>query len=335
MQNKKLKKRTFNKIFENSDYQLAFDTETGFEILRGVNKEDPFSLILPSLLDIGIMGHCENECVFCYQGYEAKPNMRFEDFISILDQIKHHTNQIALGGRGDPNKHENFKEIVEYCRNNNVVPNYTTSGNNITKNEIEISKLCGAVAVSDYSLPYTYKAVKKLIKGRVRTSIQKIYTKYSYKECELILKGENPWGKKINIEKLYSIVFLLFKPVGAGSKLLNFIPEEYQIKNFTELFFNHQSHPLIGTDSCTINHCLKYSYHSEKQLDTIDTCEAARMSAYISSDMIMMPCSFADEKKFGVSLRNNTIKNIWENSYPFKYFKNALLKNPDKCPLGY
>jgi MoaA/NifB/PqqE/SkfB family radical SAM enzyme len=147
----------FDKVFKNSNYEIFFASSSGLEIMRGVNgKEDPFSLYLPSLLDVGIMGHCKNKCSFCYQGHSNRPNMNIEDFKSIIDQVKHHTNQVALGGRGDPNQHENFEEIISYARKNEVVPNYTTSGIDLTDEQIEISKMCGAVAVSDYEQSYTY-----------------------------------------------------------------------------------------------------------------------------------------------------------------------------------
>ena len=37
-------KGKFDKHFENDDYELHFNTETGFEVLKGKGeKEDPFS----------------------------------------------------------------------------------------------------------------------------------------------------------------------------------------------------------------------------------------------------------------------------------------------------
>lgn len=140
----------FTKIIKENEYIILFNRFSGFEVLSGIDgNPDPFILKAPSMIDIGIMGHCENNCNICYQGNTNQPNMTLDDFKSIIDQCKSHINQVALGGKGDPNKHENFKEILEYCVKNNVVPNYTTSGNNLTDEEVEITrKWCGAVAVS-------------------------------------------------------------------------------------------------------------------------------------------------------------------------------------------
>jgi len=157
--------REFDKRFANDKYELLFNTQTGFEALRGINGHpDPFQLEFPSMLDVGIMGHCLNNCEICYQGRAYEDNMTLDNFKKIIDEAKYHTNQVALGGRGDPNLHENFKEILEYCRENNVVPNYTTSGNNLTDEQIEVSKLCGAVAVSEIFS-------EQIIKVRVRRKI--------------------------------------------------------------------------------------------------------------------------------------------------------------------
>lgn len=143
------KKLIFTKKIETEKYVILFNCFNGFELMSGKNgNPDPFILEAPSMIDVGVMGHCQNNCKICYQGNLDIPNMKLEDFKLIIDQCKDHINQVALGGKGDPNKHENFKEILLYCKENNVVPNYTTSGNGLTDVEVEISKLCGAVAVS-------------------------------------------------------------------------------------------------------------------------------------------------------------------------------------------
>ena len=140
----------FTKKIETDNYLILFNGLNGTEILTGINNHpDPFILDAPSMIDVGIMGHCSNDCAICYQGDTIIPNMKLTDFKSIIDQCKDHINQVALGGKGDPNKHENFLEIMEYCRKNNVVPNYTTSGNGLTDREVEITKkYAGAVAIS-------------------------------------------------------------------------------------------------------------------------------------------------------------------------------------------
>lgn len=333
-------KPKFNKFFANSDYELFFDTTNGIEVIRGrKGKEDPFSLYLPSLIDVGVMGHCKHKCEFCYQGHSNNPNMKLEDFKSIIDQVKHHTNQVALGGRGDPNQHEHFKEIVSYARKNGVIPNYTTSGIDLTDEQVEISKMCGAVAVSDYGKSYTYKALKKLMNAEVKTNIHLMFTDTSYFKSLKILYGHNPWQYRgneslVDIDRLNAVIFLLFKPAGAGANL-KWIPTRYQFSTFADHVFKPKSKFKIGMDSCLVNHVLHYTEPDKIQKMSIDTCEGARMSAYITPDMKMMPCSFANTSVWAVPIKDKKdINYIWNRSMNFKSFRKILHSNPNSCPLG-
>lgn len=332
---------TFDKSFSNTDYEIFFNTETGLEILKGKDdKPDPFATELPTLLDIGIMGHCHNQCGFCYQGNSEQPNMTFENFKTIIDQVKHHVNQVALGGRGDPNKHEDFKKIVEYSRKNMVVPNYTTSGKNLTDEEIEISKQCGAVAVSDYGTPETYEAIQRFIDADVKTNIHLMVTNASFQKCLKIILGYNPWkgvfekSDFFDIKKLNAVIFLLFKAQGRGADCPGMAPNKYQLKVIAESILKARNDFKLGMDSCLANHIFKHTEVKGLNKLSLDSCEGARMSAYITPDMKMMPCSFADHKSFSVEM-TKPIEYIWQRSRPFSKFRTALKKKPFSCPAGF
>jgi hypothetical protein len=328
--------------FKNEEYEVFFNTSTGLEIMRGVNgKPDPFCLELPSLLDIGIMGRCENKCAFCYQGHETHPNMSLEDFKIIIDQVKHHTNQVALGGRGDPNLHENFKEIVEYARDNNVVPNYTTSGFGLTDEQIEISKMCGAVAVSEYRMDETYSSIKRLMDAGLKTNIHLIFSNGNFQDCIRILHGGDPWDPKykhhtsvVDVDRLNAVIFLLFKPAGAGANISGMTPTRYQFDVFSDLIFQSKAKFKVGMDSCLVNHVIQRVTPDIIQSLSIDTCEGGRMSGYITPDMKMKPCSFA-EKSWEVSITDTQdIKYIWNKSKKFQSFRSKLKHKRDVCPIG-
>lgn len=330
----------FNKFFKCDDYEIFFNTFTGLEIMRGANgKEDPFSLYLPSLLDVGVMGHCKHKCPFCYQGHEDKPNMKIEDYKSIIDQVKHHTNQVALGGRGDPNHHENFKEIIEYSWKNGVVPNYTTSGIDLTDEQVEISKMCGAVAVSEYEQSYTYEALRKFMDAGIKTNIHLMFTKSTFGKATNILYGYNPWRYQmkpsdVDTDRLNAVIFLLFKPAGSGA-FLDWRPSDMHLSTFASLVFKSKAKFKIGMDSCLVNHVLKYVEPDELQKMAIDTCEGARMSGYITPDMKMMPCSFANERQWSFPIKGDKdIAYIWNRSMKFKSFRKMLRNNNNCCPLG-
>ena len=159
-------KRYFDK--ENKFAEI-FNTKNGMYMRTGVldenNKDtgvDPFMRNFPALIDVGVMGHCVHgksglcakSGVQCYQNglKTCEPNMTLDNFKKIVDECKDKCFQFALGGRGDVDQHENFAEILQYCKENDIVPNFTTSGLGMTPEIAKICKeFCGAVAVSMYS----------------------------------------------------------------------------------------------------------------------------------------------------------------------------------------
>ena len=335
--------REMEKVVKTEKYQITFDLVSGREELQGINGHpDPFSLEYPSLMDIGIMGHCSNRCEFCYQGDDQKPNMTLDNFKRIVDESKDYVNQIALGGRGSPNEHENFKEIVEYCRKNNIVPNYTTSGFQLTDEQIEISKLCGAVAVSDYDHDYTFSAINRFIDAGIKTNIHFLLSKKSFFKSIGILFGDDVWGGKIKVLGLNAIVFLLFKPQGRGKNLENWSLDVDMMKAFCHGVFDKKlaivrsargSRFKLGMDSCLVNKVKKSGVHlTKREEESMDTCEGARMSVYISPDMRMIPCSFGGDV-YGVPLEGKSISNVWNSSEIFTSFRETLKKDPACCPF--
>jgi len=324
----------YNKHFKTDRYEVYYNSEIGLQVLRGINGlEDPIVLDYPILLDIGIMGHCKNKCAICYQGNETEKHMSLKNFKLIMDQIKYRVNEAVLGGRGDPNHHPQFKEIVEYAIKRDVVPTYTTSGFNLTDEQIEISKMCGTVAVSDYGQDYTYTAIKRFQEANIKTSIHLVFTSASYEKCILILHGHNPWKRKINLDKINAVVFLLFKPVGNAKHLYSLQPKPYHISVFSELILERKGLTKIGIDACLVNHIKKIPKYMEPLLQT---CNVAKESAYISPSLIMTPCSFIHSKSPSYKItRTKTIEKIWNTSNLFKSFRRKLKKQPNVCPIQF
>ena len=208
----------------------AFDTETGAYVRTGVLDEqgrdtgvDPFMASYPHLIDVGIMGHCihgktglcAKAGIGCYQSgmLVEQPNMTLEDFTSIAKQSSGRCNQFALGGRGDPDQHEHFEEILKICRENNLVPNFTTSGYGMTPEIAALCKqYCGAVAVSWYRSSYTLAAIQMLLDAGVKTNIHYVLGQNSIDEAIARLEKDD-FPKGIN-----AVIFLLHKPAGQGTR---------------------------------------------------------------------------------------------------------------------
>ena len=321
-------------IVEDKKYHFksAFDTETGAYVRTGILDEsgkdtgvDPFMASYPHLIDVGIMGHCihgktglcAKAGIGCYQSgmFVEQPNMSVEDFRWIARQSKGRCNQFALGGRGDPDQHEHFEEILQICKENELVPNFTTSGYGMTP---EIAKLCkqycGAVAVSWYRSEYTVKAIQMLLDAGVKTNIHYVLGNNSIEEAIDRLRSDDfPQG-------INAVIFLLHKPSGQGTKAnMLRIGDPRVAAFFCEV---EKPHPFkVGMDSCNVPGAIQFC--KTVLAESLDTCEGGRYSCYIGADMIMVPCSFDQEKRYEVSLREMSVEEAW-NSDPFEHFRSKM-----------
>lgn len=327
-------------LYKDNKYKFVevFDKKSGFYIRSGVINEnnvetekDPFMRSFPGLIDIGIMGHCDHGrsglCVKagvqCYQNgltvYE--PNMTLEDYTEIMKQSQGKVQQVALGGRGDPNKHEEFGEILKITREFGIMPNYTTSGLGLTDKEVELTKkYCGAAAVSWYRSQYTLDAIKRFVDAGVLTSIHYVLSNSSIDEAiERLENKDFPNG-------INAVIFLLHKPVGLGKKDEMLSINDKRVEKFFSMVDGWDGNFKIGFDSCSIPGILNLT--KSVSLASVDTCEGSRFSAYITHDMIMTTCSFDEKLKYGVSLRDHTLKEAW-NSPEFNAFRDKL---SNRCP---
>lgn len=321
-------------IIEDKKYHFksAFDTRTGAYVRTGILDKDgkdtgvdPFMASYPHLIDVGIMGHCihgktglcAKAGIGCYQSglLVEKPNMTLEDFRWIAEQSKGRCNQFALGGRGDPDQHEHFEEILKICHRNMLVPNFTTSGYGMTPEIAGLCKrYCGAVAVSWYRSEYTRNAIAMLLDAGVRTNIHYVLGNNSIDEAiDRLRRNDFPAG-------INAVIFLLHKPAGQGSRANMLSPEDPRVAEFFAQV--DRRHPFkVGMDSCNVPGAINFC----KSIlpESLDTCEGARFSCYIGADMMMVPCSFDQENSYEVSLREMSVADAW-NSEPFERFRDKM-----------
>lgn len=325
------KKNNFFSLFneKNGNY-----FRSGVLVNSKESDEDPFMSEFPELLDVGIMGHClhgkSGRClqagVQCYQNglLQHEDNMSLENFEKIIKQCRGRTYQFALGGRGDPDQHESFAEILKLCHDNRIVPNFTSSGFGFDERIVELcKKYCGAVAISWYRSNYTLKAIDMLVRGNVKTNIHYVLNNQTIEEAIQRLKYQQ-FPEGIN-----AIIFLLHKPVGMGTNKNVLKYNDKRVQEFFSLIDKNNYDFKIGFDSCTIPGLLNMTRTID--LNSLDTCEGGRWSAYITSDMKLLPCSFDNQNKnWAVSLEEYSIAEAW-NSREFADFRNHLKSACPNC----
>jgi len=331
------------KIDKKNKFISTFNPATGFYVRTGViNKEgkdtgvDPFMGDSPSLIDCGIMGVCKNAklcTVGCYQGKNKKENMSLDTFKNIIDQCKGKTFEIALGGFGSPNEHPDFIEIIKYAKQNNIIPNYTTSGIELTDAQIQATKdNCGAVAVSYYKQPYTYSSIDRFLEAGCKTNIHYVLGNDSIDEVIYRLQN-NDFPKGIN-----AVIFLLYKPVGCIKHGNILSVNNPKVKTFFELLDTNRFDFKVGLDACCVPGLINYSKNIN--LNSATPCDGGSFSMYITSDNFALPCSFDNQKmKYAVDLNKYTIQEAWD-SEQFEKFRNyhryscKSCKNQNDCKGG-
>ena len=83
---------------------------------------------------VEITNSCNLKCSFCPEGKRAKEFITLENFKHIINEIKSYTNLIALHVKGEPLLHPNLKEILDVCKENNILVNITTNATLLEKN---------------------------------------------------------------------------------------------------------------------------------------------------------------------------------------------------------
>lgn len=313
-----------------------FNETNGYYVRSGVIDEngkdtgvDPFMRNFPSLIDVGCMNKCvcSHVCnVDCYQkAIDRKgENMSLENFKKILEECKGKVFQLACGGAGDVDTHENFEEMMALCREYGIVPNFTTSGIMMTKEKAEIcKKYCGSVAISEHFSDYTERALDLLLEAGVSTNIHYVLSNNSIDIAIERLKN-NSFRKGIT-----NVIFLLYKNVGLGKKenILKF--DDPRVKEFYELIDNGNFSHGIGLDSCNVPALINFTKNINH--DYFDTCEGGRHSMYITSDMKALPCSFDNQElRWAYDISNDTIENAW-NSKQFEDFRSHFKKSCSGC----
>jgi radical SAM protein with 4Fe4S-binding SPASM domain len=313
----------------------------------GLHNAQPTQRSYPELIDIGIMGNChaakygicKNAGIDCYQSaiLNPKPNMDLLFYKKIISESRGKVFQVALGGAGDPNKHMDFADILKFTRNNYIIPNYTTSGLQLTDDEIMLTeRYCGAVAVSFYSRLVGYEggqlresntqtinAINRLVQAGCIVNVHYVLSKNTIKEA--IYRIEN----NLFPNGIHAVIFLLYKAIGLGSleKVLTYDSDD--LFTLINLVQKSNTKMKFGFDTCCTPAILLHN--SGVTESSIEFCDAARFSMYIDCSGDAYPCSFAKtETKYTTSIVNSRIKDAWQ-SEPFQLFRAQQSKACVEC----
>lgn len=303
-------------------YRTLFNQKTGMFIrMEEKGYEEPFwSKDSPELLDISITNYCERGCGFCYrQSSRRGTHMAMDDLQRVVEQARDlGVLQIALGG-GNPNQHPEFCEILRLIREYNIVPSYTTNGVGLTDEILRCTaENCGAMAVSAYP-PFDSRFEEKIIKITsygIRLNLHMILKEDMIDTAIYWMQNPPKFLQYVN-----AIIFLNYKPINR-----NYTHQPID-KSKLRLFFQVASDckvVKIGFDSCSISGIVQMM---DVQAFLLESCEAARFSAFISEDLKMYPCSFMVGTDMFGDLRTHTMLDIWQSNTAVMDFRDRIKNN--------
>lgn len=326
------------KKYRSENYNYNFSLTTGFFQRWGKTYEDdPKVSPFPEIVDFEVGTVCSFGCKFCYKSNTVKGHSTtFEDFKNCFDKFHkvnglHTTCQIAFG-IGDINSVPDLWKMMEYCRENYVIPNITINGDLLTDEIVEkLATLCGAISVSRYDNPdICYDAIARLRKaGCKQLNIHQIVMEESYDNCLQVI---DDYIHDERLRNLNAIVFLTLKKKGRGTT--HNILADHKYKTLINLCL--KNNVPFGMDSCSSHKFSKVAKEVgiyEKVKDVIEPCESTIFSAFIDYDCKFYPCSFSVECFEGIDVTkvNNFVEDVWKNKKTCCERK-KLLDNDRNCP---
>jgi radical SAM protein with 4Fe4S-binding SPASM domain len=312
------------KHYPDEHYSVLFNKKTGY-FVRAEDKGFPeplWSIHGPELLDISITNWCDKGCIFCYRKSTVHgEHMDINDYHKIMRQAQElDVFQVALGG-GNPNQHPEFISILKTTVDHGIVPCYTTNGRGLTDAILDATKeYCGSVAISAYE-PYSefHQHIQKLISYGIKANVHFVIDSESVDTAISWL--ENP---PYFLDGINSIIFLNYKPIGRKPNFDLLLKDQVKIQRLFSLVQGKEHALKVGFDSCSISGVARYL---NANTAFYEGCDAGRFSAFVDEKMRMFPCSFMTNTDWFGDLREQSMKEIWQENRFFKKYRNRIINN--------
>ena len=320
-------------------YNYLFDVDTGEFARWGKTLDDDPEWCEwgPEIADIEISeGDCTGRCPWCYKSNPENngKHMTFDAFRKVLDLFPATLTQVALG-LTDLDANPDLLDIMRYCLDNDVVPNFTTAGFGATPELVRATAaMAGAVAVSVY--PHTRERAYETIRMFQAEGMKQvnIHLLYHADNMGFVYGVLNDVASKV-VEP-NAVVLLGLKPKGRGSNLQPLAPAD-----FTDLIrFCLENELPMGFDSCSASRFLRAvddlgieGVQREYFHTVAEPCESALFSIYVSRDSLVYPCSFTEDVEQPISMlkAEDFIKDVWSRP-SMQAWRKRLLANDRRCP---
>lgn len=299
-------------VFFNKNYgdktRLAFDDKVG----------DYTSSTYPELVDLKITDYCPHGCKFCYQGSTKRgKHAPFEELKQIIETLAEmEVFEIAIGG-GEPTLYPNFVELLYFCKEKDIVPNFT-SFNLDWVDEEEILKAvidcCGSFAISVHSIEMVKKIQDYYDQGYKKSIFYSKERDQSVQPTAQIVLNTMPDEKAYEIikyiidETYLNLTFLGFKTTGRGQKFKTY-------ENDFEKYLKFLENRKFGADTVVVQ---EYKELLDKMgvMEELRVGEEGQFSMYIDAVKKQLgPSSYCNKDEM---IDYENVKEEIEKHFPFE-----------------
>ena len=257
---------------------------------------------------VEITNSCNLKCSFCPEGKRAKEFITLENFKHIINEIKSYTNLIALHVKGEPLLHPNLKEILDVCKENNILVNITTNATLLEKN-LDILINNSSVRQLNLSLHSITKNENK--------------DKYNFSEyINNVIKCSKEILEKSNIIISYRLWNLeSLEENSENYQILNSLECAFSVENLKEIA-KKEKFVKLG-ENVFLNQDFEFVWPSleNEELSCTGTCWGLRKQAAILVNGDVVPCCL-DEN--GEILLGNIFETSFENIIESEFSKEII-----------
>ena len=278
---------------------------------------------------------CNLRCVHCLSnaGPVSKEELTTSECRDLVDQLTVlKVFQVNIGG-GEPFIREDFLDLLRYSHEKGLVTCVSTNGmlvDNDLARELSSLKMLylqvsldGATAEVNDQIrgKGTYKkilnAMDCLARHRVPFSINTVLTRTNYPQLDTLREMAKEYGAELRVSR--------FRPSGRGKESKDYLgPDKDQLEAFADWL---NEYDLVRTGDSFF--CLT---SENRRIKGLDMCGAAKMTCCISPNGKVYPCAFLQESPFLVgSVRENALKDLWDNSLVFSRYRNLDVKSCLSC----
>jgi radical SAM protein with 4Fe4S-binding SPASM domain len=282
-------------------------------------------LASPTLVDLQVTRRCNMACPHCYASSESDgAHMRLEDASRVLRQAAAAgVCQVAIGG-GEPLLHPAVAEIIAEAYALGVVPNVSTTGDGLTPRVLdEMARCCGAVALSLEGLGTEFAKRRRAGFAFFESSARRLRDKGIRVVFQVTLSAENAPALPAIVDyclacpDLYGVIFLAYKSVGRGEGFhtpLAALDPAHLYPLLRDAFLRLAAHTRVGYDCCLTPGIVGIDVEMGfGDRDLLEGCSAARSSVGVTTELDVVPCTFAVHRPLG-SLRERTLMDIWNGA---------------------